>query len=151
MSTEQSLTHRILKCTECFANQMHVCMDGTASLHCTACERFAYPFPANQNLSVFCANTKITGYAECSFHVPGVLCSPQVRGKLINRLMMKRVDLKKKIGRYQMSDYHLMASLYSKFAIFHNTHNVCFWHPLFSHFFQFCGTVNLFYFFVHSS
>ncbi len=43
------------------------------------------PFAANQNLSVFCANTKRTGCAGCPFHAPGVLCSPQVRGKLITR------------------------------------------------------------------
>ncbi len=43
------------------------------------------PFAANQNLSVFCANTKRTRCAGCPFHAPGVLCSPQVCGKLINR------------------------------------------------------------------
>ncbi len=42
------------------------------------------PFATNQNLSVFCANTKKTGFAGCPFHAPGVLCSPQVRGKLTN-------------------------------------------------------------------
>ncbi len=47
-------------------------------------------FAANQNLSVFCANTKRTGCAECPFHAPGVLCSPQVRGKLINHALLTR-------------------------------------------------------------
>ncbi len=42
------------------------------------------PFATNRNLSVFCANTKRTGCAACPFHTPGVLCSPQVCGKLIN-------------------------------------------------------------------
>ncbi len=37
-----------------------------------------------------CANTKRTGCAECPFHAPGVLCSPQVRGKLINRAPLMR-------------------------------------------------------------
>ncbi len=76
-----------------FANQMCVCMDGTANLRYTLHKWFAYSLPqtvrlqfaANQNLSVFCTNTKRTGCAGCSFHAPGVLCSPQARGKLINR------------------------------------------------------------------
>ncbi len=42
------------------------------------------PFTANQNLSIFCANTKRTGCTGCSFRAPGVLCSAQVWGKLIN-------------------------------------------------------------------
>ncbi len=40
-------------------------------------------FVTNRNLSVFCANIKRTGCAGCPFHAPNVLCSPQVRGKLI--------------------------------------------------------------------
>ncbi len=42
------------------------------------------PFATNRNLSVFWKNTKRTGCVGCLFHAPGVLCSPQVRGKLIN-------------------------------------------------------------------
>ncbi len=42
------------------------------------------PFAANRNLSGFWANTKRTGCARCPFHATGILCSPQVRGKLIN-------------------------------------------------------------------
>ncbi len=42
------------------------------------------PFAAKRNLSVFCANTKRTGCAGCPFHAPGVLCPPQVCGKLTN-------------------------------------------------------------------
>ncbi len=42
------------------------------------------PFAANQNLSVFCTNTKRTGCTRCPFHAPSVLCLPQVRRKLIN-------------------------------------------------------------------
>ncbi len=33
----------------------------------------------------FCGNTKRTGCVGCPFRAPGVLCSPQVHGKLINR------------------------------------------------------------------
>ncbi len=44
------------------------------------------PFAVNQNLLVFCVNTKRTGCARCPFHTPGVLCSPQVHKKLINRV-----------------------------------------------------------------
>ncbi len=43
------------------------------------------PFAANWNLLGFCTNIKKTGCAGCSFHAPGVLCSPQVCGKLIKR------------------------------------------------------------------
>ncbi len=42
------------------------------------------PFAKNQNLSVFCPNTKRTGCAGCPFHAPGVPCSPEVHRKLIN-------------------------------------------------------------------
>ncbi len=38
----------------------------------------------------FCANTKRTGCARCPFRAPGVLCSPQVRKKLINRAPLIR-------------------------------------------------------------
>ncbi len=48
------------------------------------------PFTKNRNLSVFCANTKRTGCAGCPFYAPGVLCSPQVCGKLINRAPLTR-------------------------------------------------------------
>ncbi len=47
-------------------------------------------FAVNQNLSVFCANTKRTGNARCPFHAPGVLYSPQVRRKLINSAPLTR-------------------------------------------------------------
>ncbi len=42
------------------------------------------PFATNQNLSIFCANTKKTGCTRCPFHAPGFRCSPQVHGKLID-------------------------------------------------------------------
>ncbi len=85
-----------------FANQMCVCVDGTVNLRCAICEpnvrmcgwdcgpvlrhlrTVHIPFAANWNLLVFCANTKRTGCAGCPFHAPGVLCSPQDCGKLIN-------------------------------------------------------------------
>ncbi len=50
-------------CSEQFANQMHVFVDGTANLRYTVWERFAYR----------------------SLDASGVLCSPQVRGKLTMR------------------------------------------------------------------
>ncbi len=43
------------------------------------------PFAVNQNLSVFYANTKRSRCAGCPLHALGVLRSPQVHGKLINR------------------------------------------------------------------
>ncbi len=78
---------------EQFANQMRVCVDENANLRCAIHKRFAYcslqtipiPFSTNRNLSVFCVNTKRTGCVGCPFHAPRVLCSPQVRRKLINR------------------------------------------------------------------
>ncbi len=48
------------------------------------------PFAANQNLSVFCMNTKRSGCAGCLFHAPDVLCSPQIRRKLINYVPLTR-------------------------------------------------------------
>ncbi len=42
------------------------------------------PFAANQNLSCFCVNRKRSGCTGCPSHALGVLCSPQVCGKLIN-------------------------------------------------------------------
>ncbi len=62
--------------------------DCKPALHCL--RMVSIPFAANQNLSVFCANTKRTGCAGCPFHAPGVLCSPQVRRKLINRALLTR-------------------------------------------------------------
>ncbi len=48
------------------------------------------PFAENQNLLVFCANTKRTECAGCPFHALDVLCSPQVCGKLINHMPLVR-------------------------------------------------------------
>ncbi len=42
------------------------------------------PFAANWTLSVFSVNTRRTGCFGRPFHAPSILCSPQVRGKLIN-------------------------------------------------------------------
>ncbi len=44
-----------------FANQMRICVDGTANMHCAMCEWFVYCLP--QTLFVFCANTKGIGCA----------------------------------------------------------------------------------------
>ncbi len=49
------------------------------------------PFAENWNLSVFCTNTTRNGCAECPFHAPGILCSPQVRGKLLNHVPLTRL------------------------------------------------------------
>ncbi len=43
------------------------------------------PFATNRNLSIFCANTKRTACTDCPFHAPGILYSPQLCGRLINR------------------------------------------------------------------
>ncbi len=44
------------------------------------------PFAAESwNLLAFCANIKIIWCAGCPLRASGVFCSPQVRGKLINR------------------------------------------------------------------
>ncbi len=60
-------------------------------------------FAVNRNLSVFCANTKRTGCAGCPFHAPGVLCSPQVCGKLINCVpLMYRMQTAQRVsGAYE--------------------------------------------------
>ncbi len=61
-----------------FANQMHVCVDETVNLRCAICKQFAYRSPQTK-ICWFFART------QRELDVPGVLCSPQVRGKLINR------------------------------------------------------------------
>ncbi len=142
---------RIYEHTEWFANEMRVCVNGTANLRCAIrasvdtqlsdcttfgttivhkylgyfmeivkpriyehaewfakhsrlvrewnarmCGRDCKPvlshprmvrilFATNRNLSVFCMNIKKTVCVSCLFYAPGVLCSPQVRGKVINR------------------------------------------------------------------
>ncbi len=56
-------------------------------------------FAANRNLSVFCANTKRTGCAGCPFLALGVLCSPQVHGKSINRApLMRRMQMVQRVS-----------------------------------------------------
>ncbi len=52
------------------ANQIRVCVDGTANLHCVIRKQFAYCLPQT----------------EIELDAPGVLCSPQVHRKLINRV-----------------------------------------------------------------
>ncbi len=65
------------------ANQMCVYVDGAANLCCDVRKLFAYHSPRTE-ICGFCSNTKRTGCAGCPFLPPGVLCSPQVRRKLIN-------------------------------------------------------------------
>ncbi len=70
--------------------QMRVCAVGTVNLCCAVCEWFAYRSPRTKICRVFCANTKRTGCAGCPVHAPGVLCSPQAHGKLINCVPLTR-------------------------------------------------------------
>ncbi len=74
------------------------------------------PLAANWNLSVCCANTKRTGCPRCPFHAPGVLCSHQVRGKLINRMP--------NTGRTRMAQLVSGALVYTRFKIC----NICILH-----------------------
>ncbi len=64
---------------------MHICVDRTAKPALRHLWMVRIPFGVNQNLSSFCMNTKRTGCARYPFYAPGVLCSPQVSRKLINR------------------------------------------------------------------
>ncbi len=84
-----TLKPRIHEHAEWFANQMRVYVDGTTNL-LLHLQMVRIPFAANRNLPVFCANARRTGCAVCPFHAPGVLCSPQVCGKLINRTLLTR-------------------------------------------------------------
>ncbi len=70
------------------------------------------PFAVNQNMLIFCANTR-TGCAGCPLHAPGVLCSPQVCGKLINHtpIMCCMRTVQRVSG----------ALVYTKLYIAHNT------------------------------
>ncbi len=60
------------------ANQMRVCVDGTANLSCTIRKRFACRSPQTEICEFFARTQR-------ELDTPGVFCSPQVRGKLINR------------------------------------------------------------------
>ncbi len=75
------------------------------------------PFATNQNLSVFGANTKRTGCTGYPFHAPGVLCSPQVCGKLINHaLLMHRARIAQRVS---------VALVYTRFNVLHsNVHEI---------------------------
>ncbi len=79
------------ECAKLFANRPQTGREPNAHMCGRDCEpvlrhlqTVCIPFAVNRNLSVFCANTKRTGCARCPFHAPGVLCLPQVCGKLIN-------------------------------------------------------------------
>ncbi len=74
------------------------------------------PFAENRNLSVFCANTKRTGCTGCPFHAPGVLCSPQVLKKLINRAPLTR----RKRTAQRVSGALMYTKLYIFFLILSN-------------------------------
>ncbi len=58
-----------------FASQMHVCVDGTANLCCAICEWFAY-------CSLRTKICRLSAQTQRGLDAPGVLCSPQVCGKL---------------------------------------------------------------------
>ncbi len=61
-----------------FANQMCVCVDETANLCGAICEWFAYCSTRNEICQCFARTQR-------ELDASGVLCSPQVCGKLINR------------------------------------------------------------------
>ncbi len=62
---------------EWFANQMRVCVNGTANLY-TVHKQFAYHSPQIEIRRFFVRTHR-------ELDAPGVLCSPQIRGKVINR------------------------------------------------------------------
>ncbi len=72
---------------------MHVSVDRTANLRCAIHKRFAFSSPQTEICLFFCANKEnwmrrvsfpCTG---CPFHAPGVLCSSQIHGELINHVL----------------------------------------------------------------
>ncbi len=72
------------------ANQMRVRVDGTENLRYTVHEWFAYHLPQTKICRFFARTQR-------ELNAPGVLsthrvflCSPQVRGKLINRTLLTR-------------------------------------------------------------
>ncbi len=83
---------RIHECAEWFVNCSRTIRKPNARMCGWNCES-AQPHlwivrilsTTNWNLLDFCVNTKRTGCAGCPFHAPGILYSPQVRRKLINR------------------------------------------------------------------
>ncbi len=61
-----------------FTNQMRVCVDRTVNLCRTVCKRFTYNLPRTEKCQFFAQTQR-------ELDAPGVLCSPQVCGKLITR------------------------------------------------------------------
>ncbi len=76
---------------ERFMNQMHVCVDRAPNLHCADREWFAYRSLRTKIYRFFARTQReldvpgVLSMHRVSFPCTGVLCSPQVRGKLINR------------------------------------------------------------------
>ncbi len=79
----KSFKHRMHERVEWFANQMRICVDGIVNLRCAIRKQFTYHLPQTKICRFFYVNIRTEG-AKCPFHALGVLCSPQVRGKLIN-------------------------------------------------------------------
>ncbi len=69
-------THANQTVREPFANQMHICVDGTANIHRAICEWFAY-HSLRTKICWFFAQTQRELGESCA------LCSSQVGGKLI--------------------------------------------------------------------
>ncbi len=55
---------RIHECAKRYANQMHVCVDGTANLRCAIREWFTFCSARTKICQYFCANAKRTGCAS---------------------------------------------------------------------------------------
>ncbi len=86
----RSLKPRIHERVEWFANQMRVCVDVTANMRCTICERFAYH-------SLWPAICRFLEQTQRELDAPpciGIVCSHQVREKLINCAPLTRCTQK---------------------------------------------------------
>ncbi len=68
---------------ERFVNQMLICVDETVNLRCAVCEWLAYHSPRTK----IC---RLSARTQRELDAPGVVCSPQVRRKLINHAPLTR-------------------------------------------------------------
>ncbi len=90
-------------------------MDRTANLRCAIRKRFAYHLPRTKICHFFAR-------IQRELDVPGVLCSPQVRGKLINRAPLTR--------RMRTAQRVSSALVYTRFYIVKDVYLWTLWSPL---------------------
>ncbi len=141
------LKPHIHMCAEWFANHLRTVCEPNARMCAHDCEpalchlwTVRIPFAENQNLSVFCTNRKRTRCSGCTFHAPGVLCSPQVRRKLINRApLMRRIRMTQRVsGTLVYTKLYLFNQNIRNFVAPSISRMATTWYKVFSYCFGYC-------------